>query len=233
MKIALVFSGQPRNICKELYESFYKHILSKYDVDVYGHFWFHTISKQVGQTFAPWVKEEWLQVPVNVQNTFDELYKPKKVVWDSPLLFEEKYNQYTNVRFPKAGYNLFSYYTSIQRSYELIEHPEQYDYILHSRIDLEVLEFPDLSTLPPKVYVSKWHTCHTFERLYEGIDNSIWAAPSSYAKNVFSAVDLLDFLYQKGVLMNDEEMFYGFLSHKNLLEKVVPDQIHYVLRRSV
>ncbi len=225
MKFALVFCGQPRNICKKMYESFYKTVLSKYDVDVYAHFWYDPSQENhMGDTFAPWVKKEWLSTSSNVQDLFCSLYKPKRVVWETPLPYDSSYEtNYTNVRFPRAAYNITSFYTSIQRSFQLIEDPNSYDFIIHTRSDLEITQFPETFS-EPKVYVSRWHP-------WQAIDNSIWAVHSSLAKDAFSMVESLSDLYAKGVLMNDEEMFYAHLESKGLLAHTVKGLLEYELHR--
>lgn len=246
MKIALVFCGQPRNINAQLHRHFSEHLLSRYDVDVYAHFWLDAASGFTGQSNAPWVQSSWLTVDARTTvDAFERLYAPKRVVYDPPLVYDaERAAKYTRVRFAGAHHNLVSYYTSMKRSYELIDRPEQYDYIIHSRTDIQLLEMPDFSTLansrstvgggPRRRYLSPVTTNNVHVAAvypHDAVDNTIWIAPSKVAGTLFSMVDSLDALYDAGVLMNDEEMAYGHLRRSNL-DVCANPSLRYVLKRS-
>ena len=230
MKIALVFCGQPRNISEKLYKLFHTHILSKYDVDVYAHFWYDdTQQNPIGVTHAPWVKNEWLTIRPDLKKIFQDLYNPKKVVWDTPLSHTDK--SYTHAHYSGAGYNILSYYTSIRRAFELIDNLHQYEYIVHTRPDISLYRFPNLHTGSRQLYLCRKYL-KARGHSSNGLDNTIWAVPREFAETVCSMVVGIETQYAAGVIMNDEEMFYAYIDSQNLLNIVNEGMVLYELTRA-
>ncbi len=127
-KIALLLPGLTRS-AKICYESLYKHILYKYDVDIYMHVWdISNVSLDNTQTESEISIDELV-----------ELYKPKKIV------VENYFDISTDLINKTKSYNLslcgvpdrvISSLYKIQSCFNLIEDPDEYDLIIRSRIDI-------------------------------------------------------------------------------------------------
>lgn len=118
---------------KNGYKCIKKHILDKYDVDVFMHSWTVASEKQM---------VEW--------------YKPKKYLFESQIKFPgpKKFNF-------QGGYyqNMQSLYYSYQKSNQLKKQWEEennfiYDLVIHCRFDLNIIKIQkDLTTFDPdKIY---------------------------------------------------------------------------------
>lgn len=224
MKIALLFSGQPRNISEKTFSSFETLLLSKYDVDVYAHFWHDLETGGMGESYAPWVSKHYLKGDVSAPDRFKSLYNPKNVVLEPPLPFKPEYEKYSRVAFKNAAYNNFSLYTSLQRVYKSIPDPGAYDLLIRSRTDLVVDTLPLLETCLSTFQVKKVLS-------WGAIENNFWIAPPSLAEPVCNAVDTIDFLYEKGIKLNDEEIFYETLALTDLLKKTEEGKIDFHICR--
>lgn len=227
MKIALVFSGQPRGLLDDkAYNSFVKHILSRYTCDVYAHFWFDKDTGSLGESLAPWVNPDWNRCGTDLPNRFDYLYHPKRVVYERPMPVDPSSVQYTRAAYPRAHHNLKSFYTSIARSIQLIENIHEYDFIIRTRPDALIQEFPDLYGLSNYIYVQTIYP-------HLAIDNVLWIAKPADAIVLSNMVDNIEKYYSNGTMMNDEEMFYGHISGVNLLYKMRDKQMKVTLARTV
>jgi len=209
MKIAIVFSGQPRFVEQHGFFSNQHHFLNKYDCDTYAHFWY---SKNTPQETAPWSGLGFVSFPDNTIETFCNLYNPKSIIVEPPLLESELVRRnYANTSTPRTPFNTFSMYTSHKRAFNLIQSPEDYDFIIRQRTDNILLRIPDLNTLS-KDFI--YYITQSEER--KVYNDSFAIFPSKYAKYFFHGVDLLDSLYDNGCLFNNEELFRALLEHHNL-----------------
>ncbi|NVM34351.1 MAG: hypothetical protein HWN81_02070 [Candidatus Lokiarchaeota archaeon] len=169
MKVALVFFGQPRFIHNpNPYESNKNFILDKYETDVYCHAWFS--EKDSEYDFSCWSTLKECPVEKDSIEHIKKLYNPKKIQVDEPRKFEFSEDTFEILNeisknigkshiFTKDTYsNVLSQSCSIERALRLIENKEQYDFIILSRYDNQIFEFPDLHRLSKKdMYVSHIH----------------------------------------------------------------------------
>ena len=216
MKIALVFSGQPRFINSLAYQSIKYHILNNYDCDVYAHFWFSSNKNKLYET-APWNNSGNIQLPENSITEFIELYKPLKIIYEEPYADSELVTRlYERVNHPKLPYNTRSMYISHKKAYSLVDNPDKYDFIIRIRSDDMIFIFPDLNTLDTsKNYVF-------LQDESRGIINDAFAIMNNkHAKYIFNGIDILDILYDNGILFNNEELFRGIFEYYNIFNDTV------------
>jgi hypothetical protein len=139
MKIAVCFSGQLRFV-KEYSEYILKNLIHLYDVDVYAHIYYDEsmLGKPFHHEFNDLYKE-------NI-NDFLEIYNPKKIKIESeykrfddniynfaaiePDLINLNYDDIKN-----AIFRMESQWYSVAQTYDLIDEPEKYDFILRLRTD--------------------------------------------------------------------------------------------------
>lgn len=165
LKVALLFSGQPRCIDGLSYQAFKTCLLDRYDVDVFAHFWGDIESnKSTGTTSA------------NLER-FTELYAPKAIRVDPPLRADEFPLAWIQPHSPVPltpetildlkssnwAYwvrNCVSMYTSMGRVYEVFKaHGGEYDWIIRTRTDCVLLRCPDLAAIERNhIYGPQWHT---------------------------------------------------------------------------
>lgn len=148
MKIALCLSGQPRFL-ERGYEQLLRHIISKYDVDVFFHSWFNaelTNTKFSYTIHYPNRNEKWRS---NLDQIMLDLYSPKLHLFESPKEFWFD----SNANFELGNTNNCSMFYSIQKSNELkIEyeriHKFKYDLVIRARTDVLFYNFNlDLNNL--------------------------------------------------------------------------------------
>ena len=165
MKIALLLFGQPRNI--ENPNSFKSHqewIYDEYDVDTFCHVWWEKGVE--GYDVSDWVNEE-CKAPENPIGVIEERYKPKKIKVESPRTFKLSDDLYKRTR-DKFGYghpwsektlsNVSSHLYSIETAARLIDNPNDYDFIIQSRYDNYIHNFPDLESMDgDHFYLSDHH----------------------------------------------------------------------------
>jgi hypothetical protein len=226
MKNALLLCGQPRNISNmEIYNTF-KEIITRYNCDVYIHFWYDEESGTVGKTYAPWLPSQDIVVQPDVLKKMIELYNPKKFLIEKPIEMVGDEHEFTNCRFSRAVYNLRSYYTSMKRVSELVDDPNQYKYIIRARCDILIHSLPEITSISDRLYTTTIHT-HS-----PGVDNSILMYPSEHFYTMSSLIETMIPLYLSGVVMNDEEMLHGHLQMNGLLHKLTGSLIRHTIIRA-
>jgi hypothetical protein len=220
MKIALVFSGQPRFVKEMLiYQINRMMFLNKYNCDVYAHFWF---SKDENQKYitAPATQLGNLSFDKDTIDLFSSLYSPKKLMYENPPLPEDFIKrEYTRCPDKNRLYIFFSYLTSLKKSYDLIENPDQYDFIIRMRTDLLICRLPDLHT------ISKDHI-HIFDQKQgngsgeKSISDCFYMVPPKYAHFLFHQLDVADTLYNMGCRIDggSEDLLEMQLKINNLYE---------------
>ncbi len=220
LRVAILFSGQPRCVDGLAYQGFKKCILDRYDVDVYAHFWNDTESqKSTGTTFA------------NIER-FKQLYNPKAIVVDSPLRGTDfplafiqphspvplTHNTILGVQHSNWAYwvrNCVSAYTSLGRVYELFQAQSsgiKYDWIIRTRTDCVLLRCPELDKLNPEyLYAPQWHS------LSQGVivNHALIVSPS-IAPSLFRIRDTLEQL--PGAM--DEDYIFNRLRAEGVLPRV-------------
>lgn len=82
MKIALLFSGQPRYI-RECYPSIKENLLDKYNCDIYSHLWWD--DAYIGKKFKFHASDQYTE---NMKDVFLDLYQPKEFVFEAQKHFD-------------------------------------------------------------------------------------------------------------------------------------------------
>ena len=229
MRIALLFSGQPRCVDGISYESIKRCLLDRYTVDVYAHFWGDLeTAKSSGSMDA------------NLER-FKELYSPKAMRVDPPLQpdefplsFLQRYSPVPLTRdmiltleaSSNWAYwirNCVSMYTSMGRVYELFKTAGggQYDWIIRTRTDCVFLRCPMLESLERnRLYAPQWHGVRQ-----EVVVNHALIVSPSLAPALFSIRSTLERLPGK----MDESFVFHHLKSQGVLSSVrtLPMRIFY------
>lgn len=177
LKIALCFSGQPRNVrkCQKIISR--SLIENSHEVDVYAHLW-----------WDPSYKNEIIRFEMNNRYEEDEdkvfidLYKPKKILLEKQKNFDVSHyrdsatgaNKFeTNV----SAFNNISMWYSIQKSFELaLEQNVVYDMYVRCRTDLVFMEDVKWEELDSDVLYVGDGRIAGYDRMYGD-----WFAASSLA----------------------------------------------------
>jgi hypothetical protein len=228
-KIAILFSGQARFFDSEPYDSIKKHLLDKYDCDVFCHFWW---DNGIGLKYecSPW--NGWEEIPIR-SDTFQklyDLYKPKSIKWNFPLAREDCDFGYKTIHI-NTPYNIRSMYTSLQRVYNHFEEFQnskngcktKYDFIIRIRYDTIITAFPDLTKLNNEyLYVyDKYEDRIMYpEDKYPGISNiainECWITNEENAKKLFQIKNHIENLYSKTDVISDEQLFTEYVKQLNI-----------------
>jgi hypothetical protein len=155
VKIALCFSGQPRNVVKGA-ELIQKHFLDYDDMDVFVHCWWS--EEMVGKKIVnAWGWEQSDIVPKNQLEVIENLYNPVVFQSEEPIeKFDCDYSKRNNRSCLLEGdmqyHNLNSGWTSKKRTNDLkIQYEKDkgfiYDIVINTRLDLGVntdFKFPEV-----------------------------------------------------------------------------------------
>lgn len=166
-RIAVCFSGQLRFV-NEYSRNILKNLINLYDTDVYAHLWFD--QSMIGKPFH----HEFTDLYKESIDDFMHTYKPKACVTEScySLFNECDYNfvpadnDFVSISaesIRQTIYRMESQWYSIKKSYELIENPDQYDYIIRLRTD-------SLITKPIVLNVLNTHTVYVQSGRQAGFD---------------------------------------------------------------
>jgi hypothetical protein len=144
MKIALCFHGLPR-LLRKCYPDIKKYFLDGNECDIYAHFWWDDSYK--GKINRPHIIERF-DDNENPIDTFIELYKPKKIIYEKCINIEthNKILDFTNLGPPNKAwrkivcsmtiYCIFSKHASMLKSFQLIDDNDNYDVIINLRPDI-------------------------------------------------------------------------------------------------
>jgi hypothetical protein len=143
-RIALCYSGRPRNF-RECYDNHVAHFgLGKENVDVFAHLWFDedlvgtNFRNDIGQgTWPDSELKEWI----------DQNWRPKKIVYEKPRSFEHMFEDTWDPQWPYAHQkdNQISMFYGIEQVMKLKKEYEdennfEYDYVVRMRTDLTFLK---------------------------------------------------------------------------------------------
>lgn len=156
MRVGLCFFGQPRFLNSLRSFSSHRSALSKYSVDIFVHCWW-------SRTPADSVASSWStikQAPYDRDTikTIRNLYRPVHAVYEEPREFDVDESLIGRVEFIKSRTdlnNIKSHLYSIKRVGQCLRDytdPSDYDFIVLSRFDNVIENFPRLEDLPPKFY---------------------------------------------------------------------------------
>jgi hypothetical protein len=154
MKVAVCFSGQLRFV-KEYSQYILPYLIQYYEkVDVYAHFWYS--EEMLGKPFHHEFLDEYKESP----DEFIQIYSPKKYVFEKEYIHTQPISTNCNERDlenmkPEDRehyiYRMFSQWYSLKKCYELIENPEEYDFIIRLRTDTYIEKPISLKELDKKI----------------------------------------------------------------------------------
>ncbi len=215
MKVALLFSGQPRFVNSVSYQTIKKHLLDLYDCDVYCHCWF---SGEPMPT-APWSGLKQFVCDGNEIDQIINLYKPIGFEYDLPII---KNGPEHLVQEHTHSYNLSSMYKSMKRVYEVYEKYKKrdYDVLIRIRYDLYLERLPDLNQLEKNCTFTIHHHQH---KAYA--NNIILSTNPSDFKLLMNIYDKLDEFNKDGIKISDEDMIYYLFYKYDINHVLVPKHI--------
>lgn len=139
MRIAVCFSGQLRFV-NEYSKNILDNLINLYQTDVFAHLWWD--ESMIGKNFH----HEFNDVYNERIEDFVKIYNPKKISVESQYTkFDEcqyvcsskkqNFSRLSNLDILTAIFRMESQWYSVKQSYDLVEHPEQYDFIVRLRTD--------------------------------------------------------------------------------------------------
>ena len=218
MKVALLFSGQPRFITGPQYSVIKECLLDRYDCDVFCHYWWIRDQKNEYIT-SSWSGLGKYEIDANqpIDQILENLYQPKKTSYDAPL------EQNTaNV----VEYNIRSMYTSMYKCYQLYEdysstHNIKYDWVIRSRPDYAlnvIIPFNQLSN--EHIYIPD---CRMVPTRDFGNDQFAFSSQDNMDKYM-TTWDHVDEYYESGVQFIGEDLMQANIRKHGL----VGDKLVYV-----
>ena len=138
-RIALCYSGQPRDFIHAV-DNHREHFgLGQSNVDVFGHIWFD--DSVAGKVFTIPSKGVWPSA--EIKNWIDDNWKPKKIVYESPRRFDEEIPNWRDFGHPKDN-QISQFYSMEQVMKFKRDHEEKhnfkYDYVVRMRTDTVFLK---------------------------------------------------------------------------------------------
>ena len=150
MKIALCFSGQPRNV-RKCYRLISENLITK-DVDVFAHFWWDKSYKDQVMRFE--FDERYQE---DEGQAFIDLYNPKAYSFEKQEQFDLSDFDFTDpgvcddpLDAKVTAFNCTSMWYSVNRAFDLAKQHGEYDLYIRCRTDLIFMEKVDWSTFDPK-----------------------------------------------------------------------------------
>ena len=138
-RIALCYSGQPRDFIHAV-DNHREHFgLGQDNVDVFGHIWFD--ESVVGKVFTIPSKGVWPSG--EIKNWISQTWKPKKLIYDPPRRFDHEIPAWRDFGHPKDN-QISQFYSmeqvmKLKREYEK-ENNFRYDYVVRMRTDTVFLK---------------------------------------------------------------------------------------------
>ncbi len=149
-KVALCYSGRPRNYaeCLKNHQDFFG--LGQDNVDVFAHLWFD--ENLVGTNFRNDVGQgTWPDS--NLKEWISQHWNPKKVIYENPKSFDHMFKDTWNPQWHQTHQkdNQISMFYGIEQAIKLkrqyeIENDFEYDYVVRMRTDVTFIKsFGDIS----------------------------------------------------------------------------------------
>lgn len=244
MKIALCFYGQPRNFIKA-FPNIKKYILDKYDTDIFFHCWVDEENPTQNYSVSPW---RYNSTNINCLVSLEVLkkvYSPKSFDYDSPKLFDitqykntlgyKKSRPHIQSNFPNILSQCYSRYKvkNILKDY-VGKNGMKYDFVIGTRFDFKLEEFPDLSQLDQGyIYFTEHHlsrpyifndnisicSLDNFYHLFNIYENCNILANGDFKVNKLWKEDSDYFSLQNGVELNIENLNTANMMHCDIFEK--------------
>jgi len=215
MKVALLFSGQPRFLNSASYISIKKYLLDVYDCDVYCHCWFSNDAMST----APWSGLKNFVCNGSEIEQIIDLYRPLGFEYDTPI---EKNGPEHLLQECQHSYNLSSMYKSMKRVYEVFEkyRKRDYDVLIRIRYDLLVKNLPDLTALQKEYTFTVHHHNHNAYA-----NNIIISTNKDDFKRLMNIYDKFVEMYNDGVKIADEDLVYHLFNKYGIKHILVPKHI--------
>ncbi len=159
MRLAICFFGQPRYLNNKKVHECYSKLMDQYQTDVYVHSWIS--GKECEMSVSDWAKKHNIKESADATEKIISLYSPTKYKFDSPFegrLKSETREKASTMRFYTENNerNLLSHIKSYSEAIRLVESPQNYDFILMTRFDAYLFDFPNLDSLDSsKFYLTK------------------------------------------------------------------------------
>lgn len=149
-ELAICFYGQPRFIDNEVVYKKYIELINQYEADVYIHSWISDMPKQMDA--SDWATHYNFTQSPNAEKQIITMYEPLNAVFEPPQKFS--LNETTRQKVKQLSYysennesNLISHLTSMSKSIRLIQEFKKYKFLLVTRFDAYLYNFPNLSNL--------------------------------------------------------------------------------------
>jgi len=163
MKVALCFHGQPRNWLSAV-PYIKNNILLNYDTDIFGHTWWDEL--QIGKEYqtSPFTGGKKYFITEGDIEKLKQTYDFRDFKVDAPRNFlnEKKYKVYIPEKHDILINSLKSRYFSLKTVLNMTQKYEKennldYDWLLLTRYDIEILMMPNLNNLEQnKIYVENY-----------------------------------------------------------------------------
>jgi hypothetical protein len=159
MKIALCLSGQPRYL-EDGYKNIHKNLLSKYDIDVFCHYWWDTSYVGKKFDFSPHASSRTGFWKENTQNIISELYHPILSYYEPQKQFDVSHlsGAFFAQQSPHILYSMWYsiFYANLLKTQYEVENNFIYDIVIRCRFDIIFNTFTlDLYSLDTnKIHIS-------------------------------------------------------------------------------
>jgi hypothetical protein len=211
LRVALLFSGQPRHVDGIAYEAYSRCVLDRgFAVDVFAFFW--RDGGGDGKDASSIVDFARLYHPVAVETATPippEVYLRGRTYprqYDYPATRDKTMKNHMSMYTAMA--NVFSLWRNVSAALG-----REYDILIRARSDGVWAACPDLGWLDPDyLYGPNW---------YPGLPNLVnhilvlpgrdAAAPGSIAHTVFNIRDAIDEMYDEGVFIADENLMFALV----------------------
>lgn len=230
MKVAICYSGQPRN-CSSTYQNHKKYLYDFFKANnietfTFAHFW---SSLQKDDTLS--------QTRINYDNdnveVFRDLWRPIKLLEEKQRMFENNY--IPDPRFPHPVQNIFSMFYSIYKSWELAsqfqtEQSLYFDLVIRIRSDLYFQGKPFNAR-----QINKLNSIYIISDSYRHTSYSVGdifaIGPSHCMKIYMNLYNNLDKMITKGAAVNPECLLGYWLQYCSVPVSFVP--LNHILFRDV
>lgn len=227
MKVALLFSGQPRSV-KETYQNIYWNVIEPNAPDVFVHTWDDPLlygNRPVSAGGIPASNT----IPSDIVEIIRKLYSPVSLITEQPITFSE--HNYHETRYPqiKPQSSLSQRY-SILRTFQLMEARVratgiEYDAVIRMRFDWALKSPIVVSELPLDCVTVPGDCTH-----HGGINDQFAVTNMSYMRKYANLFNEIPSLVESGVPFCDE-----ILLGQSLIRVGIPvNKIHipYHLQRA-
>jgi hypothetical protein len=231
MRVAILIPGQYRFFRENLTILSLKNY---YKADIYIHTWDLPEKKSYLSPYCE-LMGVYDQDPADFEE-YINFFNPKKFSTDKELS-EEFIHQYilerdTSQRETKGmKYNIFRYYFSLKKCFELAR-DDNYDVYIITRSDMLIIRMPILS----KEYIIS-SMIHNHNELIESyyLDNMLISVPGKFMERYLEIIEKLDFYYDRGYSYNFDHLMFAHLYESKLINDTKffgLDQFYFEIKRN-